>query len=431
MKLKVRSLYRRLPGILGINENTLSVLFKSFSSQLMLNFIGLVRASVWARCFSQTLYGQFILLNTILESAQSLVLPGLSQSALNSAAKKKLGNFRTILKYKFAATTAASAILIAYSAFFYNGSLEVKRALLICALLLPFLELQRISLPWLVGSKQVVRGSKHELAVAIGSLTLLGTLSVVTEPSLTLIVSCLLGFTAVFWAVFTLKVYKEIPKNSSIDTPTIVFGLKMSAVSLMGWVASSDKLLIGHHLSAEALATYSLALIFPSQIRFLFVVFSRQIEPRLASYSSVEDAWNYMRTRLPRVWAVFIFVMICGYVIVPLAIRFILSEKYIHVWDYGIVMWTWWCLTTPLGFIAITLTAQQKIGYLVLHSVAHPMLTLALNLLLIPRIGIWGAIASSYSTSLLLTFFQYGYLRKVIKIEKSHGKRKPHDAKSE
>jgi len=385
-------------------------------SQIVVILSGLISSILWARYIPKETYGQYQLILSFVGIASSFTLTGLGQSLSISAAKNYDGNLLDIIKMK-AAISCLVAIGLAVFSFYYRIKDPVVANGIICiAILFPFIQLNNIRQPWFNG--------KGWFRWLIGSNIFFSIIAV-----LTLACAILFNYTSLFdliiWRQATVTILSFIlllliirrRKNLLKNQIVIKYGFHTSVATLFTFLISTDKFFIHSYLSSVDVAVYSIALIFPNQLKALYSIFNQFFLPKITAASDVRTAWNYLKPKLLLIYVFFIFIGIVGFVSFPVIIPFLFSDKYVKAISYSKWLWLCFSITAPITYLGNILRVQQKTTFVYTVSILNPLLLFILYFNLIDY-GIWGIVNAkiimyALASLLYVLFFIYYYIQSL------------------
>jgi len=386
-------------------------------SQIIVVLSGIVNSIIWARFISKETYGQYQLILSFVSIASSFAFTGLAQSLSISAAKNFDGNFIDIVKLKIKISILLAIFLFIFSLYYKNNDPDVANGILFMAALFPLLQLKNVRQAWFNG--------KGWFRWLIGSNIFFSLIAVIT-----LVLAVLLKTTSlndlIFWRqgvvsvliCILLIIMMRWRTNTLKDNAIITFGLHTSAATLFACLISTDKYFIHRYVSTADVAVYSVALIFPNQLKALFSIFNQIFIPKLTSANNINEAWMYLKPKLLLLIILFVLIGIIGFVLFPIIIPFLFSEKYIDAIPYSKTLWLFFSMTAPLTYFSTALRAQQKTVFVYSISILHPLLLFILYYQLISY-GVWGIVNAKiimyFIVSLLYASFFFIYLKREQK----------------
>jgi O-antigen/teichoic acid export membrane protein len=202
--------------------------------------------------------------------------------------------------------------------------------------------------------------------------------------------------------------------NAEVDIETIRFGLHTSFVVFLTSLANTDTIIINRYLSPADVAIYSIALVFPKQVKSLYGVFGQLFAPRIYEADSVTEAWDYLKKKLVVLVGVFTLIGVAGFFAIPIFVPLLFSQRYASAVPYTKWMWLTLAMTGPTVYLGNILRAQQKVSFVYIYSVTYYSLLFVAYLALV-RFGVFGmALARSlmYVVSALIYGLSFLYYLK-------------------
>jgi O-antigen/teichoic acid export membrane protein len=336
-------------------------------------------------------------------------LTGMGQALQISSAKQYDGNFIPICFRKALFSFIGSLILLGF-AYYYREQIDICYALGLLALVFPLIQFHSVFQPWLNGKKSfnLLVASQISFAI-IPLLSLLSLLAlaktdllsiVFTTSILKILLICGFGF-------FVLKGLKNSIKNSE----TIVYGYHTTTAMLFGWMIATDKLFLENNGTIEDVAVYSVALLFPNQIKALYSVINQMIIPQITGASSVREAWAYLKPRYLKIILLFSCIGIIGFFAFPIVIPFLFSDKYVEAVQYAKWLWLVLSIQAPCTYLGNILRYQKKKACIYIFEISIPVVMIILYFFL-SQYGIFGIVVSKifcniFAAVLYITSFGY------------------------
>jgi O-antigen/teichoic acid export membrane protein len=388
-------------------------------SQLVNLALGFGSSILWARCFHPDTYGSYQLVLSTIGIVSSFCLAGLSQTASLSAAKGADGNFSQILRLKLFASAIGSAVMLGYA--FYlkrSGQEDVALAVAAVAPLLPGLVLAEIYISWLNSKRDFRLLSIAQVFPSAMPVIVLGLAAILRIDSLLFMAIGIQGLIVLGNIWVTWRTRRHHCQNDRKDPEFIRFGYHASAAGLLGWIAFADRFVVYEKLSAADLAVYSIAMIFPGQVRTIYSVIGQFITPEISAAESVSKAWETLRFKLLSVSAIFLGIGIVGFFLLPYLIPLLFSAKYAESAEYA--KWIFFACATcaPAAYFGNILRAQRLKVFYYGYEIIQPAASLALYATLI-RYGLegmtWAQVARQFIFSAIMVACFFYYLRKERK----------------
>lgn len=328
------------------------------TGQVIALIIGIGTTALFAHYLSETDYGIYRYLIGLAVIFSSFSLTGVDQSILQAAAKKYYGFYRETIKISFFynAPVVISALAGAIYYFYKDNSVLAIGCTLI-AILQPAINTFQFIPSFLQGSKKF-----KEAAILVGIRTtfisLASLLALIFSQNILILLSVYLFSTTLANAVSYLY-YKS---NTPTPTPTDVFTKYLSYAkhnSVRNIISNiafrADSVLVFTQLGAMELASYSIALIIPEQIKGTFKSLATLLLPKYAKYSSIHEIKNSIPKRSFQFFALLSFISLVYIFIAPILYS-IIFPKYESAILYSQIV----ALSFPAVIALIPLNALQS-----------------------------------------------------------------------
>jgi O-antigen/teichoic acid export membrane protein len=383
---------RRLWALALDKRHKLLTLTNLSVAQVATVLLSLVSSSLWARNVPSEVYGHYQVILSLLALVSSFCLPGLAQSLTISAAKHYDGNLSRILKLRLGATFLGSLALVGVGIFYSASQPELASAIFVVALLFSLYDLQGVWGAWLSGRGELNRRAAFTVISSVLHVVALAVLVFSNRTTLNQLLTLIFGVRAFFSLGIVISILRSRTNKLEHSEP-IEYGFHTTAATLLSGLITTDKLIIYGHLTSTAVAVYSIALIFPTQIKYLYAIFNQMITPNVYKAASVADAWKYLKGKLAILVPLFILVGLVGFIGIPIFVPLLFSERYAAAVPYGKWLWLSLAITGPATYLGDVLRAQMRVAFVYSVSLAHPVLSVILYLILI-RYGITGVVLS-------------------------------------
>jgi len=362
-------------------------------AQLASMLLGIGTNSLWARGVSKEIFGQYQLILSFATMIGTLCLNGLSQSLTISSAKNCDGDLPKIISLKLGISLIGGIALASVGLYYRSKNPLLAESIFLLSFFFPFLELAKVWLYWMQGKYKFSWVVTFQILYPAVFLLTLATCIYMRWTSLKQLVCLLQGSAALVTLASLFFLFSKMKHNNAHHPDTLRYGLHITAASLLAWLVITDKFIINEHLSAAAVAIYSVALIFPEQVKMVYVVFGQSFDPFLASANSVHEAWAFLKPKLILVWALFILLGILGFIILPYFIPLIFSEKYAVAAPYGKWLWLVMSVTAPATYLGNLLRAQRKVKFVYGFEISNALMSALLYIVLV-HYGLWGMVAA-------------------------------------
>ncbi len=229
-------------------------------NQAVSMFAGLATSVLFARYFTQEVYGEYQLVLSIIAFFSFFSVPGLNPALIRSIAQGNDGDLELSVKYAVKYSFLGSVFILAVAVYyFFKHDAIIAYALIFSALTFPLLFSFDKWMALLKAKEKFEIFAKQSVLMTIGKTGLI-ILSIFLFPDylLPVIISYLLG-AAFFNIILYLRNKKQIENKKTADDTLKYAGFITKLSVLNTLVSHFDKILIGI-LDIKALAVYSIAL---------------------------------------------------------------------------------------------------------------------------------------------------------------------------
>lgn len=378
---------------------------------------GFIAQALWTRTFDKPTYGRYQVIAAALLAVASFCLPGLNDAALISASRNKDGNLAPIVRQRLIATAIGALVLAAWGWIHYRDDRAMLLGFVVTAALFAPIQLAPIWQSYTNGKRDFRMLTLGQILLATASLVGVGVFWIgrLHDPQLLpWVILASQGLTAAvtLWLHWQLRGLKE---NDEHDDSIVRYGHHVTVASLLAWVFTSDRLIVGEVLTDSDVAVLAIAILLPAQVKIFFSAFEQVFLPAVTAAKSVADAWRYMRSRMVWLWGGYTLLGIAGFLLLPIVIPLFFSDKYVEAVPYAKWLWLVQCLGAPFTFLASILNSQRDKRFLYIKNIASPLVTISLFAVLIPSYGLAGAIAARIANGLLLVLFHVVYFAYVVR----------------
>ncbi len=380
-------------------------------AQLATMGCGLLANVIWARWMPQETYGGFKVAFNIVSLVGTLCLLGTGQAVLMSAAQRLDGNLYPLIRSKLLANLGGALLIIiasAYYAFIERASREIALALAVAAIFFPAYNLSDIWASWFNGRSRFTDLAIGRILASV--LPLIGlagaaTLGVIELWTVVLVCFVLLSIQNV---CMLMRVYSA-RENESGDRSILLSGRHANVAMMFGSLIALDVVILNHRFSANEVAVYALALVFPELVKSVFAIVNQYFAPRLNIGNSISVTWANVRRKFTAVSLFFVFIAAVGWVCIPILFPYLFSEKYADSAVYAKWLWLFSALSGVSTLLGVTLIATKRPMFIYGAFVGHPVLLLAMYLLFSSE-GVAGMVfARIVGTVALAAFYVFGF----------------------
>jgi O-antigen/teichoic acid export membrane protein len=363
--------------------------------------LGLATTYFLVRALSQESFGEYSFLLSTIAFMTLFTLPGLNNAIVQSVARGKPGTYRAALPFAFFSSFLGSFVLIGFGIWYVSqNNSELASSFFLTAAIFPFANG--------LGQWGTLKAGKEDFeSIAklkgfvyfLTSLLIIGGIhlfpgNIIVPLGIILIVQ------AVQNLILTYTSLRKVGKDQLPEKDVIPYGLKTSLWDGIGLTATYiDKLLIFYFLSPATLAIYIVAERFPVIFRNFIKNLSTALAPRFAKHSHYTE-------RLDRFIKYFsyssaIAVVIFAFSLLPWLIVLIFGEDYQEAVPYAQALMCAVAIGASLPlrirFIKSQLDSKSFREIVMVRAIAR----IVANLILIPTIGLTGAVISVFLSRII------------------------------
>ena len=353
-------------------------------------------------------YGTYKYILSIAGIFSLFTLPGINTAVSRAAALGKDKAIHSASRAKILTSLFGSILLLGGSYYyFFNGNIELSISLLVVAVTLPIFDTFTTYLGYLGGKKLFRIQTSYHAVTQVISVAVLVTTMLFTADLVPILLAYFIPLAVTRYILF-LRVTRSISVNSVNEDEsreTVSYGKHLTIMQILGTVAGHvDKILLWKFTGPLQLAIYTFALAIPEQLKGPLKGVGDLAFPKFASQTP-----DQVRTNMPVFWRKFFMyagVLVCVSVIYILLAPFIyewLFPQYLESIQYSQIFAL--SLIAGASILPITLLESQKmIRAQYALNIVHPVVHIALLTILIPTMGILGAIYA-YVISRFVTMF--------------------------
>ena len=376
---------------------------------------GILLTIAFSRLATKETFGNYQFILSVLSIVSIISMPGINMSVIKYTSQGKDGVYKKGFKTRFLYSLIAIPVMLSLGAyFFYYDTRIIGIALMSISVVFPFLHGLNTWEPFLVGKKRFKQIFIYKSSYSFINLGTLVLILFLDSDNLIVIILAYMIVNAVFNITYSILVKKLIKNNEEVPGWRKE-GYKLTLRSVISLLYNNvDKIIIGLLMGPEQLAIYSIAVVTYSKLLFFLKEIINVIMPKLFEKTKHENYRLDKRSMSFAFISVFLFVGIVVLIIPKLYIWFF-SDKYIE----SIVYAQLYMAIIPLSFvnniIQVFLIGKGWVNLVIRNQVIAISLNLLLYFLLIPLMGIYGAIISSFIYFASLLFLNYLNMRRDLK----------------
>ena len=388
-------------------KNSFWVSFKNGMGML----VGFFLSIAWARLASKQVYGQYTFVLSIMYLLTFLSVPRFNFALSQAVARGKEGALKQTTKVSLWGSLIASLIfLVVAGKYFYLGDPGLGYSFIWVAIFFPLLFGLKTYDHFLIGKKRFDRSAQLSAlsSVMTGIVLIVALFKQANVASLILLYFLVNGGLNVFYWWHA----QSLAKNKRRDAEVVKYGLYLTGLSLAAmWVSRLGHVLLNQFQGAEALATYTIAMVIPStvqnQLQNLIDVAKIKVADRNRSQLMLVLRKHGLK------WLGVGVVTAAGlWLTLPIVIPLIYSNKYndaviyAQVASLALILWP---INTLIGELVLL---EKKTKIIALSHFIPSVPNMILLPLMISRWGIWGALAVNLAASIYMIPFNLWAFRR-------------------
>lgn len=227
---------------------------------------------------------------------------------------------------------------------------------------------------------------------------------------ITSIISILLIFIYHFKYIFLKLNYKKF------IIPSLKYSIPIIPSAILGWVTSyGDRFLIERFVDLKSLGIYSFLLTISSLTETVYLALGAALQPFIFDFFIEKNA-----NKISSLYSFFIIITIClsaGVTMIGSNLNLIVKNNtYLEAVPYLSIMIVGFCIASLSFMYNLQIIYAQKSKYFLYQSSFILPLNIILNLIMIPIIGIWGAVIATFLTKLTISITSKHYAEKSFHI---------------
>jgi len=368
-------------------------------------------ATMWffANFASKEIYGGYKYLLSATTILSIFSLPGISTALVRAVAKGKEKMLIRCTKESliFGFLVFLSCLAVSFWYFFHKNNV-LGFSFLIAGFLLPLMSAFSISLSFWEGKNRFDKSSQYLIWLNLASTVFVILAIFFTKNLIWIILSYFLPRTIVSFFIF--KLSRKSISNQEEDQETINYGRHLTIIQGLGIFSGEiDKIILWQFLGPIPLALYSFAQIPIIRIQELVPISSVAL-PKLSQKSLTEVKENVF-SKFTKLF-LFSIPFSLFYILASPFLFKILFPTYLDSVIYSQVLAIVLVLL-PFSLLTTSLVAEMKKKELYTLQIIVPSVKIILFLILIPRFGAWGAIASLIFSQFFESIFTLYFFKKI------------------
>ena len=356
--------------------------------------LGLGRSVAFARLVDQSVYGQFAFVVGVANTVSILTLPGVDTAVVEAVARGKRGSVtdgvRVRLRWGLLATLAMISVSLYH---LIQGQGDAALALVVAAVLLPFLSAGQVVQAYYTGCKRFDKTS-------------LISLTVLVLNNAALLVAVLSG-TSVVWLVVAnslpqlllqLWVYGHVVRrirDAPTDPDVASYGKALTWADAVKSVAAQlDSVVLGFSGGFVDVAIYRIASVLPKSIQRLPKMLRTLLMPKIAGQPHKRVYSSRTHKHLIHLWLLNGCLALLAAVGVRYLIPVLYGETYGQAVTYAQLLTISIVPVGPNSFFIAALQARKETRAIYRANLLDSVLQIGTLVALVPSFGILGIIVS-------------------------------------
>jgi O-antigen/teichoic acid export membrane protein len=368
-------------------------------SSVLQALIAFATALAFANLIPKETYGTYQYVLVVADLFGIFVLGGVDTALGRSVARGMDGSLFAGLRTKVRWGLVGGAGAIAFGAYYLaHANPLLGWAFVIAGICIPFWEAPGIYVTYLQGKKRFKFGFLADTgAQGFAAVVVIATLFLTND--LLIILASYLASWGIARVIVLWVSLRNVPPNDTPDPGMIPYGKHLTVMSAVGTFASSaDDILLWHFLGPTAVALYIFAQTIPIRAAGVIKTVNRLAYPKFAA---TDDAT--LKRTLPR--KVFLLFGVAA----GAAVAYVLLAPYLFAWFFpqylAAVPYSQLVAALiamqPFNLFSSALSAQAKIKALYIYQFAIPGTRIALMAVLIPTLGLLGAVLALVLTDVV------------------------------
>ncbi len=386
-------------------------LFFVFGFRIIQKILTVAAMYFFVRAVDQESFGEYNLIITLISVLSIFSLPGLGNALMQSVARGYKGTYRFSIKYTLGGSLIITYIMLVMAAWYWNNNNDLALGLIIGALTVPGMQGLNYWKNLYKGIEDFKTISRQGVILSFLRSTLM-IVAVLTVPDNYLLpLLIFIGLAAIQNVYFTLSALKKIAPDEPVEQESFRYGIKTTTYSIFNTIANHiDKILVFYFLSPAALAVLVVADKLPEMIKALIQDLGTVLAPRFAKHKEYDRRTDKLVNLFSL--AVGTCLVAFAFIAMPLFITLIFGEGYNESIPYAQAL---------LCSVAIGNAAQMRARYISskLDAKSFKEITVIMSvtrimssLVLVPLLGLWGAIISTFIYRIVMTITVYLIMRK-------------------
>jgi len=387
--------------------------FWIFLKQIIVILSEILLSVIFARFTTKEVFGNYNFLIAIIAMLSIVSIPGLNTSILRSISRGYDGVYKKGVKLSFLWSLLGIPLLLLIGGYYYFFDQRIIGiGLFIASIFFPFYYAPNIWASLIQGKKRFDKLAKYtSIKSIVTTIFIVFAIFIGKGKLIPIFITYLIIYT--FLNCFYYFKCKKLVKNNKKDKIWKKSGYKLTFINFIHFCYDyADKILIGIFLGPISLAIYVIAVSITGKIRTLFKELIKISYPKLFRMSK-----SHLRIKvkkfMPKILLISIIITTILIILIPYVIKLLYTTKYLD----SIIYAQLYLLTIPFSVImtitTISLIAVGLENLLIKIRSITIIVNIILYIILIPLLGIYGAIISSIAWLILSNVLEYHFLMRT------------------
>ncbi|MBI5397725.1 MAG: oligosaccharide flippase family protein [Verrucomicrobia bacterium] len=361
---------------------------------LTINVCWLVSGFLVGRFLPVKTYGEFQFFCAVLMTLGIFTLPGGKTAVVQSVARGYDGSLVEYVRVRIRHSLAGSGVLLAMTGwYFVRGGHEYAFCFALLAVAFPFYFSFNSFGYYLIGKQRFSQLSISQNLLTF-SLAIVQVVVAMTWPHFGAMMAALMVVGVGGNYLFYRRARREIAADGPRDPHMMAYAKQMTLTVVVGMVAGQiDRLALFWLLGQEPVAAYAIAVMIPEQLASLSDTFSSVALP---FFSRQADRAMLGKLQRRLVWpaALGVVAVGVGIALMPWVLHLLFAGKYDHAAGLAQLALVGVATLVPQKMFQTYLESQRAVSALRRLQVVTSAIKVGALLVLVPWLGLWGAVAS-------------------------------------
>lgn len=233
--------------------------------------------------------------------------------------------------------------------------------------------------------------------------------------------SILASLVSIIYLFISTKAYKYFSYNFiSIGKikEMLKYSIPLIPNLIMWWfIGGMNRPIMEKYLGLGAIGLYAVAYKFPSLISIVFSIFVNSWQISVTEEFNKKTYSDFYNTVFRVLFIILVLISFFLTIFSKEILYFFVDKKFIDGWRYIPILCLSFIFSSISSFVGSNFLANRKTKYFFYSSVWGAIISIALNFILIPSLGMWGVCLSVVFSHLVMAFSRAIYSWKFVKIK--------------